>query len=86
MLKIGPDDDVPLLFGHLEEALEGLRAGVVDEHIEPTQPSRDVVNHRPHFGREADVGRDGNRVHAERLDVGDRLLGAFRFDVVVDGD
>ena len=63
-----------------------LDAGVVDQHVQAAERV-DAARHQVvHLGDFPEIGLEDGAAPAERLNLGQRLLGAFRVGVVVDDD
>ena len=85
-LQVGLDDEVPLVFGHVEKRRPGLDARVVDEHVQGSGATDHLVHHRGHLAGTPDVRLHSERLSPERFDLRDRLVGAVGRVVIVDGD
>jgi hypothetical protein len=61
---VDPHDLVPLVLGHLERWPMNACAGVVDEHVDPSQFRRDLLGDRHDGPLVTDVGPEGARPDA----------------------
>ena len=63
-----------------------LDAGVVHQHVEPAERVGAARDQVAHVGDRPEIGLNDGAAAPQRLDLGQRLLGAFGIAVVVDDD
>ena len=94
-LEVDIDDDVPFLFGHVEDHPVAQDAGVVDQDVEPSEGVERLLDHALASGHVGDRVVVGDSIAAGVLDRGHDLVGgcrlavefaALRAAVVVDHD
>ena len=74
-LEVHPDDGVPLLLGGVHQHPVAHEAGVVDQDVEAAERVDRLLHHRRGLLEVGDVGAVGDGLAAQRLDLGDDLVG-----------
>ena len=74
-LEVDGEDDVPLLFRHVEDHLVAQDAGVVDDDVEPAEGVERLLHHAVAGLEVGDVVVVGDGVAAHLLDFVDDLVG-----------
>src|SRR5690606_24491946 len=80
-LAIDIEDEVPILFGRLEEGNDFPDAGVVDEDVHAPERLYRRVHHLLHLGLVADVNRHRDSLPAGSMDLIGHRLRAFEFEI-----
>ena len=80
-LEVDVDDDVPLLFGHVEDHPVAQDAGVVDQDVQPAEVVQGLLYHPLAGGHVGDRVVVGDGVAAGVLDRGHHLVGRRRLTV-----
>ena len=77
-LEVDADDRVPLLLGGVHQHPVADEARVVDQDVEPAEGVDRLLHHRGRLLEVRDVRTVGDGLAAERLDLGDDLVGRPR--------
>ena len=85
-LQVDVQHCIEIAFGDVPERRVLFDAGVVDQHVEPTQRLGTARDEVAYFRHSSKIGLDDRATPPERLYLGQRFFGAAGVAVVVDDD